>query len=161
LLRLAKSDFDRLVVGRVGAGRVRELLQYATFLGRLVFMAGWPFNDLVRYAQGCGTVLVPAGTKVLKRGAPNIWFYLIYDGAFEAREGDRVLRRMHPGDYFGEISLLGDIETTADVVAVEESRCLTMSRQNFLEFFARDFRIGLRVEALAAQRLGSPLFLSR
>lgn len=161
LLRLAKADFDRLVVGRVGAARVRELLQYATFLGRLVFLAGWPFDDLVRYAQGCGNVLVPAGGVVLQRGAPNMWFYLIYDGAFEAREKGRVLRRMQPGDYFGEISLLGGIEATADVVAVEESRCLTMSRADFLGFFAKDFRIGLRMEALAAQRLGSRLFVPR
>jgi CRP-like cAMP-binding protein len=161
LLRLAKDDFDRLVVGRVGAARVRELLQYATFLARLVFLAGWPFDDLVRYAQKCASVRVPAGGVVLQRGSPNIWFYLIYDGIFEAREGGRVLRRMQPGDYFGEISLLGDIEATADVVAVEESRCLTMSRQDFLGFFAKDFRIGLRMEALAAQRLGSGLFRSR
>lgn len=161
LLRLAKEDFDRLVVGRVGAARVRELLQYATFLGRLVFLAGWPFDDLVRYAQGCGNVRVPTGGVVLRRGEPNIWFYLIYDGAFEARDGARVLRRMQPGDYFGEISLLGGVEATANVVAVEESRCLTMSRQDFLGFFAKDFRIGLRMEALAAERLGSHLFRSR
>ncbi len=161
LLRLAKADFDGLVVGRVGATRVRELLQYATFLGRLVFLAGWPFDDLVRYAQGCGTVSVPAGGVVLQRGSANIWFYLIYDGAFEARAGSRVLRRMHPGDYFGEISLLGNVEATADVVAVEESRCLTMSREHFLGFFAQDYRIGLRMEALAAQRLGKRLFVSR
>jgi CRP-like cAMP-binding protein len=161
LLRLAKADFDRLVVGRVGAARVRELLQHAAFLGRLVFLAGWPFSELVRYAQGCGNVVVPAGGVVLRRGEPNIWFYLIYDGVLEARDGARVLRRMQPGDYFGEISLLGGIEATANVVAVEESRCLTMSREAFLGFFAKDFRIGLRMEALAAQRLGSRLFKSR
>jgi CRP-like cAMP-binding protein len=161
LLRLAKADFDRLVVGRVGAARVRELLQHATFLGRLVFLAGWPFADLVRYAQGCGNVCIPAGGVVLRRGEPNIWFYLIYDGVLEARDGARVLRRMQPGDYFGEISLLGGIEATANVVAVEESRCLTMSQADFLGFFAKDFRIGLRMEATAAQRLGSGLFKSR
>jgi CRP-like cAMP-binding protein len=161
LLRLAKVDFDRLVVGRMGAVRVRELLQHAIFLGRLVFLAGWPLEDLVRYAQGCGNVCVPAGGVVLKRGEPNLWFYLIYDGVFEARDGARVLRRMQPGDYFGEISLLGGIEATANVVAVEESRCLTMSREAFLGFFAKDYRIGLRMEALAAQRLGSRLFVSR
>ena len=161
LLRLTQADFDRLVVGRLGAARVRELLQYVTFLGRLVFLAGWPLNDLVRYAQGCASVRVPAGGIVLQRGTPNIWFYLIYDGAFEARDGARVLRRMQPGDYFGEISLLGNGEATADVVAVEESRCLTMSHKDFLEFFAKDFRIGLRMEALGTQRRGAQLFVSR
>jgi CRP-like cAMP-binding protein len=161
LLRLMKAGFDRLVVTRVGAGRVRELLQNTAFLGRLVFMAGWSFDELFRYAQKCGTARLEAGAKVLTQGAANNWFYLIYDGAFEARDGQKVLRRMQPGDYFGEISLLEHGEATADVVAVEESRCLTMTRADFLQFFAKDFRIGLRMEELAARRLGSALFLSR
>jgi len=161
LLRLAKADFEQLVVGRVGAARVREVLQHAAFLGRLVFLAGWPFDDLVRYAQRCGSVRVDAGATVLKRGDTNLWFYLIYDGAFEARDGGKVLRRMQPGDYFGEISLLEGGEATADVVAIEESRCLTMGRADFLGFFAKDYRIGLRMEALAVDRLGARLFVSR
>ncbi len=143
LLRLMKEDFDRLVVGSVGAARVRELLQNTAFLGRLVFLAGWSFGDLFRYAQKCGTVRFDAGFKVLTKGAMNNWFYLIFDGAFEARDGKKVLRRMQPGDYFGEISLLEHGEATADVYAVEESRCLTMTRTDFQQFFARDYRIGL------------------
>jgi CRP-like cAMP-binding protein len=71
------------------------------------------------------------------------------------------LCRLQPGDYFGEISLLEHGITTADVFAVEESRCLVMSRADFLAFFARDYRIGTRIEALATQRLGSRLFSSR
>ena len=161
LLRLMKDDFDRLVVRNVGAARVRELLQNTAFLGRLVFLAGWSFADLLRYAQKCGTVRFDAGFKVLTKGATNNWFYLIFDGAFEARDGKKVLRRMQPGDYFGEISLLEHGEATADVYAVEESRCLTMTRTDFQQFFSRDFRIGLRMEELAARRLGSSLFSSR
>ncbi len=98
---------------------------------------------------------------VLQQGEPNHWFYLIYDGAFEARDGKRVLRRMGPGDYFGEISLLEGWEATATVVAIEESRCLALSRADFLELFARDFRIGLRMEALADARLGGRVFAAR
>lgn len=161
LLRLMKTDFERLLVGRVGVERIRGLLQHARFLGRLSLLADWPFEDLIRYAQHCRSQQVPAGTQVLKKGEPNLWFHLIFDGAFEARDKDRVLRRMGPGDYFGEISLLANEYTTADVVAVEESRCLIMGREDFLVFFSRDFRIGLRMEAQASQRLGKGMFTSR
>lgn len=78
--------------------------------------------------------------------------------ALEVRSGDHVLRRMRPGDYFGEISLLENGFVTADVVAVEEGRCLILDRADFLEFFARDYRIGLHIEALAEERLGGGLF---
>lgn len=155
VLKLEKADFDRLLVNQVGARRVREVLQHAEFLGRLVFLAGWSFEDLVRYAQQCGTIRFSPGAEVLVRGRPNNFFYLIFDGAFEARDGARVLRRMGPGDYFGEISLLEGNVATADVFAIEESRCLTMIRSDFLQFFARDFRIGIRMTSVAAQRLAT------
>lgn len=161
LLRLSKEDFDRLVVGRMGGEHVRELLQSAAFLGRLTILGGWPFDDLLRYAQKCRSQRFAAGTQVLKQGEGNIWFFLIFDGAFEVREGKKTHKRLHAGDYFGEISLLEHGVATADVVAVEDSRCLVMSRADFLAFFARDYRIGLRIEALATQRRGEKIFSSR
>lgn len=154
LLRLSKADFDRLVVAKMGGEHVRELLQSAAFLGRLTILGGWPFDDLLRHAQRCRSQVFSAGTQVLRAGEPNLWFYLVFDGAFEVRERNKTLRRLHPGDYFGEISLLEHGAATANVIAVEASRCLVMSRADFLAFFARDYRIGLRIEALATQRLG-------
>ncbi|HRJ48307.1 MAG TPA: cyclic nucleotide-binding domain-containing protein, partial [Opitutaceae bacterium] len=161
LLRLGKADFDQLVVGKMGGEAVRELLQNAAFLGRLTILGGWPFDDLMEHARRCRSQQIAAGTQVLRAGESNLWFYLIFDGAFEVRQGKKVLQRLHPGDYFGEISLLEHGTTTADVFAVEDSRCLVMSRADFLAFFARDYRIGLRIEALAAHRRGGKLFSSR
>jgi CRP-like cAMP-binding protein len=161
LLRLGRAEFDRLVVARLGGAQIRELLQHARFIGRLTFTAGWSFTELVKIAQRCRTIRVDANTAVLTAGQENQFFYLIYDGAFEARDGKRVLRRMGPGDYFGEISLLENSPATATVVSMEESRCLALCRTDFLELFARDFRIGLRIEAQAGQRLGSDLFVAR
>lgn len=161
LLRLGKADFDRLVVAKMGGEHVRELLQSAAFLGRLTILGGWPFDDLLRHAQRCRSQLFSAGTQVLREGEPNIWFYLVFDGAFEVRERNKALRRLHPGDYFGEISLLEHGTATANVIAVEESRCLVMSRADFLAFFARDYRIGLRIEALANERRGERILHSR
>jgi CRP-like cAMP-binding protein len=161
LLRLGRADFERLIVGRLGAAPIRELLQHARFLGRLTFTAGWSFADLVKLAQRCRTVRAEVNQAPIVQGETNLWFYLIYDGAFEAREGARVLRRMGPGDYFGEISLLEGWPATATVVAIEESRCLALSRTDFLELFARDFRLGLRLEAIAERRRGGKIFVSR
>lgn len=161
LLKLDKVDFDQLVVGKLGGEKVRELLQNAAFLGRLTILGGWPFDDLMRYAQQCRTHRYAPGAQVLRKGDHNLWFFLIFDGTFEVRDGKKVLNRLRPGDYFGEISLLEHGITTADVVAVEEGRCIVMARAAFLAFFARDYRIGLRIEALASKRFGSQLFSSR
>ena len=161
LLRLSKVDFGRFIIAQVGSEHVRDLLLQVRFLSRLTFLAGWPLEDLFAMARRCGTATIPAGVRVLQKGVTNNWFFLIYDGTFEVREKERVLRRMVPGDYFGEISLLTNSEATADVVAVEEGRCLTMYREVFLGFFAKDYRIGMQIEALAKQRLGTGVFMSR
>lgn len=161
LLKLGRVEFERLVVGRVGAAKLCELLQDVRYLGRLTFMAGWPTSDLVDFARRCDKAQFAAECFVLRRGEPNQNFYLIYDGWFEARDGERFLRRMGPGDYFGEISLLENWPATADVVAVEECRCLMMSRTDFLALFTRGFRIALRMEAIAGERLGTDVFIAR
>lgn len=161
LLRLGRAEFQQLVVDRLGAESVRELLQHARFLGRLTFTAGWSFAALVQLARRCHTRPFERAATAVVRGQPNSWFYLIYDGSFEARDGARVLRAMGPGDYFGEISLLEGTEATATVVALEESRCLVLNRQDFLALFAQDFRLGLRLEAQAGHRLGAKVFVPR
>jgi CRP-like cAMP-binding protein len=161
LLRLGRAEFQELVVGPLGVGSVRELLQSARFLGRLTFTAGWSFADLLQLARRCHPRQFEASTSPIVRGQPNAWFYLIYDGAFAVRDGAKVLRRLGPGDYFGEISLLDGTEATATVTALEESRCLALNRHDFLALFARDFRLGLRMEAQAEQRLGTKVFVTR
>jgi len=161
LWRLDQDDFNRLVVGRVGAARVREVLQSATFLGRMVFFAGWPPEELLNFARRCRPVRIEAGAIVLRQGQPNLWFHLVYDGALEERDCDRVVRRLGPGDYFGEIDLLEDSEARLNVTAMEESRCLALSRKDFLELFARDYRLGLRMETLASRLRGGQVFASR
>ncbi|MCX6953435.1 MAG: cyclic nucleotide-binding domain-containing protein [Verrucomicrobia bacterium] len=160
LLKLGRSSFEQLVLGRLGTARIREVLLHARFLGRLTFLAGWSFGQLVTFAQRCSTVRVDAGAVVLKHGEDNHWFYLIYDGAFEARQGQRVLRKLGLGDYFGEISLLEGSPASATIVATEEGRCLALPRRDFLELFAQDFRIGLRIEAQAGKRRGASVFAS-
>ena len=106
---------------------------------------------MLRFARRCESVRYQAGNRVVRKDEPNSRFFLIYDGTFELRTGAGVLRRLEAGDYFGEISLLNDSLANADVIAIEESRCLAMGRDDFLEFFARDFRVGLRMGALAVK----------
>lgn len=159
LWRLTRTDFDELLVRRVGLQRISELLQNTVFLGRLVQFSDWSLSELAAFAQRCSRMVCPPGRVHLQRGQPNSFFYLIYDGAFEVKEEGRVIRRLGPGDYFGEISLLDGTRATADVVAVEESRCLALSWHEFFDFFSRDFRLALRIdtraESLRSRRNGN------
>jgi len=48
--------------------------------------------------------------------------------------GDRVVRALGPGDYFGEMALLDGDQRSATVTADTELRCLGMTSWNFKSF---------------------------
>lgn len=74
----------------------------------------------------------PPGISVVEQGEPADALYLILDGSAEAQveqpDGEVVrLRRMEPGDFFGERGLLGG-QGMAHVVARSSLTCLVLSR---------------------------------
>ena len=73
-----------------------------------------------------------AGTRVIEPDAPADALYLILDGTADAlREGPSSeaghVRRLRPGDYFGEAGLVG-ARDAAQVVAGKSLTCLVLSR---------------------------------
>jgi hypothetical protein len=89
-----------------------------------------------------------AGDVLVREGAESDLFYLIESGQVEVTQGDRVLRREGPGEYFGEIGLLRDVPRTATITAVEETVVQTLSREHFLRAVS-----GHRDSSLAAERV--------
>lgn len=97
-----------------------------------------------------------ANTSIIKKG--DVWvvaFYLILSGKAEVRDGKKVIATRIPGDYFGEMALLANwLPTrTADVIAVEETECLVLSRFNFLALIKTHPEMGVRVMSELAHRV--------
>ena len=86
------------------------------------------------------------------------FFYLVYEGIMEIRNGSKLVKKLHSGDFFGEVHLLQYSVSEVDLVAETECRCLVMSRADFLAILGKDYRLGLQFEHIAAQRLKEPVF---
>jgi CRP-like cAMP-binding protein len=86
-------------------------------------------------ADSLSRVTVPAGTTILRQGASGGKFFIIATGEVEVvrtRHGaDRVVTRLGPGQFFGEIAILRDIAHTATVRAITDVSLLTMERDKF------------------------------
>lgn len=76
---------------------------------------------------------VAAGTPLARAGEPGDEFFLIIDGSVrvEVSSDKRVL--LHPGDFFGEMSILDGGPRSATVVADTPVRLLVISRRHFSE----------------------------
>jgi CRP-like cAMP-binding protein len=79
-------------------------------------------------------------------------FYVIAGGTFEVHAGP-LLRRLGPGDYFGEIALLRDVPRTAGVVAVTDGLLYVLAREDFLRVVGGHVRAAQAAETVADARL--------
>lgn len=77
-----------------------------------------------------------AGDRVFEKGNRADGFYAVVEGAFEFRFEDPeskedIVKRIGPGEHFGERVLLGDGLRTGTVRAIEDSRALVVAPGDF------------------------------
>jgi CRP-like cAMP-binding protein len=68
-----------------------------------------------------------SGDTIVEEGRTGVGFYMIIDGKVEVRKGRKVLATLSKGQFFGEMSLIDGKPRSADVVAIQPTRCFTLS----------------------------------
>jgi CRP/FNR family transcriptional regulator, cyclic AMP receptor protein len=91
-------------------------------------------RDRQRLAQSLNERTFPPGKQVVVEGRGGVGFFIIVDGKAIVSVGDRVVRALGPGDYFGEMALLDGNQRSATVTADSELQCLGMTSWNFKSF---------------------------
>jgi CRP-like cAMP-binding protein len=86
-----------------------------------------------------------AGTVLVSEGAAGYSFYVLLDGAAEVTVGDETVATYGPGDFFGEMAILGGGRRSATVTVTAPSRLLSM--------FGTEFRMLQEVQPEIAARL--------
>ncbi len=113
-----------------------------------------PGPQLEALARGSSEVRFASGDVLVREGDPSDRFYVIETGLVEVTQGEAVLRREGPGEYFGEIGLLRDVPRTATVTAVEETVVQAVDREDFLRAVSGHGEARLRAETTVTRRLG-------
>lgn len=115
-----------------------------------------PLSPVVReqIAHRLRPVTAIAGEVVLAKGGVSDRFYLIETGEVEVTDDGVLLRTEGPGDVFGEIGLLRDVQRTATVSALTDVSLLTLSREDFLALVAGHDAVRSVAADLATRRLG-------
>jgi MFS family permease len=101
-------------------------------LSGVPFLSSLPEPALERLARSAEHDTAPAGETVVRQHEPGDRFYVVASGELEVLVDGAVVRRLHDGDYFGEIALIRDVPRTATVRARLDSELLALGREDFL-----------------------------
>ncbi|MBW3554271.1 MAG: cyclic nucleotide-binding domain-containing protein, partial [Gemmatimonadetes bacterium] len=120
----------------MGTGTATE--HVVEVLGRVPLFQGLPRADLERIAGLVNPRELQEGEFAFREGDPGDRFYIVHSGAVEILKerplGDHErLAVKRAGEAFGEMSLLNDAPRSASVRAVENTRLLSVARQEFDE----------------------------
>jgi CRP/FNR family cyclic AMP-dependent transcriptional regulator len=98
-------------------------------LGKTMLWGGLGEEDLKSIVTLCRERSFEPGDKLVKKGDKGVGFYLILEGLVEVKSGTVTLAKLGTTQFFGEMSLLDNEPRSADVVAVEPTRCLVLNAQ--------------------------------
>ncbi len=73
----------------------------------------------------------PTGKTLCHQGESGGEFFILLSGDCDVQRDGRVIRRLGPGDFFGEIALMDRGPRTATVVAKTPIRSLVLSQPQF------------------------------
>jgi CRP-like cAMP-binding protein len=94
------------------------------------------------------------GSRIVREGDIGDTFYVILEGqANVVNASGRVVNRLRPGDFFGEISLLDGGPRTATVVADTPLTMLALPRKAFLHAIELEPAVGVKLLSYSASML--------
>lgn len=128
--------------------------------------------QLERVAGITQIVEFPAQTRIITEGESGEEMYILVGGKvrvmkqltfFEESERDEMAKTLSTLDgkerpFFGELGLLGQLERTASVIAVEACRLVKISRGSFEKLCEEDPRLGCLILKRIALVTGERLF---
>lgn len=136
----------------------RNLLAVASFLGQSRLFGVIPLDELRALAADTEPFRFDDGTVIFREDEPADRLFMIRAGTVKVvRHGpdgaELRLATLHPGDVFGELSLMDGKPRSATTVALEAVEGITLSQQRFVAFLRTRPDAALCVMRVLAARL--------
>jgi CRP-like cAMP-binding protein len=122
-------------------------------LQRAPILSGLSRKELGRIARGMSERTFPTGAEVATEGEIGVGFFIIESGEACVSRGGSEVRRLGPGDHFGEIALIVETPRTATVTAAGELRCHAMTSWDFRKLVETNASVSWKLLQAMARRL--------
>ena len=115
--------------------------------------SGLSVKELAAIAASAAERDVAPGDVLTEQGAPGDEFFIVQTGEIEIRQDGRELRRLGPGEYFGEIALVFGGTRTATAVASTPSHLFVLSKDAFDRMIKSQPRIEDKILTTVSERM--------
>jgi CRP/FNR family transcriptional regulator, cyclic AMP receptor protein len=128
----------------------------AEALGKTPLFGGLSKHELGELAKVTEDLEVDEGRVLTREGDLGREFFVIVEGDVSVTQDGNEIRRLGPGDFFGEIALIYEnARRTATVTAVSPLRFFVLTRQSFRSLLEHQPEIEGKVMAALEERLTS------
>jgi CRP-like cAMP-binding protein len=110
-------------------------------------------DELETVASWLAVEDVSAGKRLTLEGGSGYQFYVIESGTAEVRHKGALIASLGPGDFFGEMAILGEGRRSADVVATSPMTLLAMFGTSFRQLQATWPKVAEEINSAMARRL--------
>lgn len=135
--------------------------EISSALGAVPFFSGLNAKQLKMVAESGKELSYDSGDTIVQEGTMGVGFYMLIDGKVEVRKGAKVLAKLSKGQFFGEMSLIDEEPRSADVVAIQPTKCFTVSTWVFSALIRQHPELAVSMLKELAKRLrgaqGSPI----
>jgi len=114
---------------------------------------GLPESEVRSIEKQMKTVKHPAGHEIVLRGDNGVGFMVITDGTVLVRTVQGKVRKLGPGDSFGEMALLDNEGRSATITAESEVTMATIPEWNFKPFLKEHPEVAYRLLQTLSRRV--------
>lgn len=98
-------------------------------------------------------VSLPAGKTLITEGQPTDSFFILVSGNVQVTRQGKPVRKLGPGDFFGEIGMLSQGPAVATCVTDGPAEALVLSHAQFRDAIRSNDQLAMQVIAAMAERL--------
>ena len=127
-------------------------------LAQIPLFAGLEEDERAEIAACMREVTVEEGTTLATEGDNAYELFVIEAGDADVQKGGEVVRKLGPGDVFGEIGVLATGKRTASVVATSQMQLAAMFSREYKQLEARMPALAKALRETMAKRVAETSF---
>lgn len=126
-------------------------------LEKVDLFSGLKERELKSLAEFCVDRLFEKGQTLVKQGDSGLGLYVLVSGKVKivktTSSGEKLeIAVLGPGDFFGEMTVLDSSPRSADVIAIEDTKCLLLTAWEFKARLEEHPEMALKVLPVVVKR---------